>query len=271
MDYKTFEPHPDLRAFVKCYWTLDIPKETEAAKQRIVPDGCMEMIFHYGDLYKQYLKDENYIIQPRCFVFGQITQALDIEPTGETGIFAVRFHPDGFAPFVSTDITNMENRAVPLEELFSNDGLDIERKVLASAGNEDRIEIVESFLLKILTTTRFIDRIAKSSVEIILQLNGQISVDELSSQLNVHRRQLERKFSSVIGLSPKQLTKIIRLQSVLRALTTNQFTSLTSAAYEGNYYDQAHFIKDFKEFTGMSPKKFYANNLKMSSLFLGTE
>ena len=54
-------------------------------------------------------------------------------------------------------------------------------------------------------------------------------------------------------------------------MANNQFTSLTSVAYEGNYYDQAHFIKDFKEFTGMSPKMFYANNLKMSLLFINTK
>ncbi|MFD0878251.1 helix-turn-helix domain-containing protein, partial [Massilia pinisoli] len=47
--------------------------------------------------------------------------------------------------------------------------------------------------------------------------------------------------------------------------------SLTAIAYEGNYYDQAHFIKDFKAFTGVSPKKFYANNLRMSALFIDKE
>jgi AraC-like DNA-binding protein len=54
-------------------------------------------------------------------------------------------------------------------------------------------------------------------------------------------------------------------------MAANQFTSLTAVAYEGDYYDQAHFIKDFKEFTGMSPKNFYASNLKMSSLFIDSE
>ena len=271
MNYKTIAPHTDLSVFVKCYWTLDVPKKIKPEKQRIVPDGCMEMIFHYGDLYKQYIEDGSYIIQPKCFVFGQITHPLDIEPTGETGIFAIRFHPDGFAPFATMPINDMENRAVPLQELFGKDGLHLEKEVLNALTNEERVKIIEPFLMKILITPKFIDSITKSSVEIILQLNGQITVDELSDQLNIHRRQLERKFSSVIGLSPKQLSKIIRIQSTLKMLANNQFTSLTSVAYEGNYYDQAHFIKDFKEFTGMSPKNFYANNLKMSSLFIGTE
>lgn len=271
MNYKTYAPNTDLSAFVKCYWTLEAPKEIKPEKQRIVPDGCMEMIFHYGDLFKQYFEDGKYISQPKSFVFGQITYPLDIESTGEIGIFAIRFHPEGFAPFATIPIYDMENRAVPLQELFGKEGLLLEKEVLNALTNEDRVKIIESFLLNKLIVPESIDRVTKSSVEIIMRLNGQLSVDELAEDLNINRRQLERKFSSVIGLSPKQLSKIIRLQATLKMLENNQFTSLTSVAYEGNYYDQAHFINDFKEFTGVSPKKFYANNLKMSILFVSTE
>ena len=72
----------------------------------------------------------------------------------------------------------------------------------------------------------------------------------------------------MIGLSPKQLSKVIRLQATLKILSTQNAENLTTIAYECNYYDQAHFIKDFKEFTGMSPKQFYADNLRMSALFI---
>lgn len=271
MSYNTFDPNIDLAAFVKCYWTLDVPKEIAPEKQRIVPDGSMEMIFHYGDLYRQYLVDGTYIIQPKCFVFGQITKPLEIEPTGETGIFAVRFYPEGFIPFATIPIIEMENRAVSLEELFGKEGVRIENEIFSALTNDDRVKIIEKFLLEKLISPKSIDRIAKASVSIIFELNGQLSVDELSEQLKINRRQLERKFSSVIGLSPKQLSKIIRLQATLKMIANNQSTSLTAIAYEGNYYDQAHFIKDFKEFTGISPKQFYANNLKMSMLFLEQE
>jgi AraC-like DNA-binding protein len=270
MNYNTIIPGQDLRAFVKCYWTLESSKETKTEKQRIVPDGCMEMIFHYGDLFRQYTDNETFLIQPKCFVFGQITSPLDIEPTGEIGIFAVRFYPEGFTPFASIPVKQMENKAVPLQELFGDEGLELEKAMLA-ARKEDRVKIVEAFLLGKLISREAVDRVARSSVELIMHLNGQLSVDELSDYLKINRRQLERKFSSVIGLSPKQLSKIIRLQTTLKMLADKQFTSLTAVAYEGDYYDQAHFIKDFKEFTGMSPKNFYVDNLKMSSLFIDSE
>lgn len=271
MSYKTYTPGRDLEAFVKCYWTLEMPKETEPERQRIVPDGCMEMIFHHGDFYRQHRSDGGSFIQPKCFVFGQITEPLEIEATGATGIFAVRFHPEGFTPFATVSLKDMENRPVPLDELFADDGVTLAEEVLASETTEERISKVEEFLLAKLVSRESVDRITKESLELIFELNGQLSVDDLSGQLSIHRRQLERKFAAVIGLSPKQLSKIIRLQATLRMIANNRFTSLTAAAYEGNYYDQAHFIKDFKEFTGMSPKQFYANNLKMSMLFLDSD
>ena len=271
MNYQTYEPREHLTPLIRCYWTLESPKEDKAEKQTIVPDGCMEMIFHHGDLYRQYTENGDSIIQPKCFVIGQLTGPLEIEPTGETGIFSVRFHPNGFLPFAAISIKEMENTAVPLELLFGNAGKDIEKNILNAHSTLERIKLIESFLLNRLTNTSTIDHIVKSTVETILSANGQRSVDEISKQSNISRRQLERKFSSAIGLSPKQLSKIIRLQATLKSLLNKQFTSLTHLAYESEYYDQAHFIKDFKELTGFTPKEFYGNSLKMSSLFYGTD
>lgn len=271
MDYKTYIPQPALAASVKCYWTLNAPAEAHPEKQRIVPDGCMEMIFHQGGLYRQYLADGTYIIQPACFVFGQVTKPLEIEPTGETAIFAVRFQPDGFTAFAAMPVNNMENRAVPLPELFGEEGTLLGNELLAATTTGEKIKTVETFLLNRLITPESIDTIIQSGVETMLRLNGQLSTDELSDALNINRRRLERKFSAVIGLSPKQLSKIIRLQAALKLLATGDYANLTAVAHAASYYDQAHFIKDFKEFTGMSPKHFYAGNLKMSSLFSGSE
>ncbi len=266
MNYQTFESDQDLSTFVKCYWTLESPKEETPEKQTIVPDGCMEMIFHYGNLYKQYLDNGNSIIQPRCFVIGQLTRPLEIEPTGETGIFSVRFHPEGFLPFITTPIKEMENTAVSLEKLFGKDGQEIGQQILSANSTAERIKFIEIFLLDRLTDLETVDRIVKSTVETIMTANGQLSVDELSRHSKVDRRQLLRKFSSAIGLSPKQLSRTIRLQAALKMLLNDQFSSLSDLAYENEYYDQAHFIKDFKEFTGSTPKEFYGTHLKMSSL-----
>lgn len=267
MNHQIFEPDQDLTALVKCYWTLESPKGKTPKKNTIVPDGSMKMIFHYGDLYKHYPENGNGFTLPRCFVIGQLTRPFEVEPTGETGIFFVRFHPGGFLPFATIPIKEMENTAVPLEKLFGKDGQEIEQKILNANTTLERINLIETFLFNRLTDTKTVDYIVKSTVETILTANGQLSVDELSRQTNINRRQLVRKFSSAIGLSPKQLSKTIRLQAALKTLLTHKTTSLTDLAYESQYYDQAHFIKDFKEFTGLTPKEFYGDHLKMSLIF----
>ncbi len=271
MHYQTFEPQQDLTPLIKCYWTLESPKEISPGKQTIVPDGCMEMIFHYGDPYLQYTDQDQHFLQPRCFVIGQLTRPLEIEPTGETGIFSVRFHPDGFIPWATRPIKEMENTPLSLDLLFGNEGRMIEAQMLEATSTAQRIERIEAFLMHTMMETSAIDRMVKSAVDILLTANGQISVQSLSLQTNINRRQLERRFSSAIGLSPKQLAKTIRFINTLRMLLNNPSTSLTTVAYANAYYDQAHFNKDFKALTGLTPGEFYKDNLKMSAIFYSAD
>lgn len=271
MDYQTYLPSESLSDFVKCYWTLEAPKEDNPDRQRIVPDGCMEMIIHYGDHYKQFCEDESSFHQPRSFVFGQLTRQLEIAATGVTGIIAVRFYPDGFIPFSTMPVSAMENRAVALTELYGQDGEALERAIVSAQNYQERITILEAFLVNRLNNKNTIDVITASSIETLLSLKGQLTIDQLAVQQSTSRRQLERRFATIVGLSPKQLAKIIRLQHTLKSLEQNQFNNLASLAVENGYFDQAHFIKDFKEFTGMTPKQFYADSLKMSSLFIQGE
>jgi AraC-like DNA-binding protein len=267
MKPRIFAPTEDLAEFVQCYWTLESEQEHTPQKNTIVPDGTMKLIFHYGDTYKHHPKNGASIILPKCFLIGQLTQPYIVEPLGVTGTFVVRFHPNGFVPFATIPIKQMENTAVPLHILFGAEGEELGKRILGAAQTSERIEIIETFLLNRLTDRQTIDNVVQSTVATILKANGQFSVSEFSKQHNINRRQLARKFSSVIGLSPKQLSKTIRLQATLKILLTKKVPSLTDLAYENEYFDQAHFIKDFKEFTGLTPKEFYGDDLTMSLIF----
>jgi AraC-like DNA-binding protein len=264
---KTYEPNIELKEFVKRYWTLDGKKEDIPLKNTIIPDGTMKLIFHYGDTYKHHSKSGEITTLPKCFLIGQLTEPYVIEPVGVTGSFVVQFEPNGFLPFATIPIKEMENKAIPLLKLFGQNGIDIEQKILNASSTSDRIQIIEKFLGNLLAERKTIDKVVKSTVETILKANGQFSVNEFSQNNNINRRQLTRKFSTAIGLSPKQLAKTIRIQSALKALLNNEQTSLTDLAYQNEYFDQAHFIKDFKEFTGLTPKEFYGDDLKMSLIF----
>jgi AraC-like DNA-binding protein len=267
MKPKIFEPNSELTEFVKCYWTLESEKENTPVKNTIVPDGTMKLIFHYGDTYKHHSKKGGNVILPKCFLIGQLTKPYVVEPLGVTGSFVVRFKPNGFLPFTTIPIKEMENMAVPLDKLFGTKGEEIGEKILNANSTSERIEIIETFLLNQLADKKTTDKVVKSTIETILNANGQFSVNEFSKHNNINRRQLTRKFSSAIGLSPKQLSKTIRIQATLKSLLTREFKSLTDLAYENEYFDQAHFIKDFKEFTGLTPKEFYGDDLKMSLIF----
>lgn len=264
---KTYAPNIALSDFVKRYWTLEGERDNIPVKNTIIPDGTMKLIFHYGDTYKHHSKSGEITVLPKCFLIGQLTKPYVIEPTGVTGSFVVQFKPNGFLPFTAIPIKDMENTAVPLHKLFGEKGKLLGEQILNANHTAERIQIIEAFLFKELADKKTVDTIVKATIETIFSANGQFSVNQFSKENNVNRRQLARKFSSTIGLSPKQLAKTIRIQNTLKALLNEELTTLTNLAYENEYFDQAHFIKEFKEFTGLTPKEFFGDDLKMSLIF----
>ncbi len=266
MNYQTFPPHPDLNAIVKCHWILEVPGDLEAPKQLVVPDGCVEMYFILGDDVKRFTSETDFIIQPRTMVFGPITKPYYVRPTGEVNTFAVRFYPYGFANLISQPIHELADKETPLNELFDKQSVrTLEQEIIEAASTEARIKVIESFLLSKLKDQWVIDNIVKSTIDTLSQTKGNASIHSILKDDLSKRRNLERKFSKQVGISPKQLGRIIRLQAALKLMLNNKEAKLTQVAYESEYYDQAHFIKDFKEFTGTNPKEFLSDDQMMLS------
>ena len=125
----------------------------------------------------------------------------------------------------------------------------------------------EKFLFGRLSDKETIDNIVKSTIDAMFQSNGSKPLNAILKDNLRKRRQLERNFKKQIGISPKQLSKVIRLQAILQLLLNQKTETLTGVAYETEYYDQSHFIKDFKEFTGTTPKEFLTDDkMVLSSL-----
>jgi hypothetical protein len=268
MDYQTYQPHSDLESLVKCYWTLEVPAEMAGKRQRIIPDGCLDMAFILGDDIKRYTSKGEFIIQPRAMVLGQITEPFFVEPTGSVNSFAVRFYPYGFSNFVLTPIKDLTNKETPLTLLFGEEtAKELGQKVTEAEDTKARIKIVENFLFKRLNDQVFIDDIVKETIDTMFLTRGNTSVKAALKNDLSKRRQLERRFTQQIGISPKQLGKVIRLQTALKMMLEPKPESLTKIAYDSDYYDQAHFTKDFKEFTGTTPKAFFEDEeMVLSSL-----
>lgn len=268
MNYQTFEPHTDLAPLVKCYWTLQVPAQKDVQRQLIIPDGCIEMAFVFGDEIKRYTSEDEFIIGPREVIIGQITETTYIEPTGYVDSFAVRFYPYGFAAFVSTPLEALANTETPLAQFFGEETSEtLAQRMNRADDTAARIAIVEEFLLSRLSDRGTIDTIVRTTIETMLATKGSGAINAMLRNDASKRRQLEREFKQKIGISPKQLGKVIRLQAALKRVLNRQSETLTEIAYESEYYDQAHFIKDFKEFTGITPKKFLGSEqMALSSL-----
>ena len=269
MNYQTFEPHADLAPLVKCYWTLQVPAQKDVQRQLVIPDGCIEMAFVFGDEIKRYTSDDEFIIGPREVIIGQITETTYIEPTGYVDSFTVRFYPYGFANFVSTPLEALATTETPLARFFGEASAGrLAHRMIQAGDTKARIAIIEEFLLSRLSDTGTIDTIVQTTIETMFATKGSSAIKAMVKNDASKRRQLEREFKQKIGISPKQLGKVIRLQTALKRVLNRQSETLTEIAYESEYYDQAHFIKDFREFTGTTPKKFLGSEqMALSSLF----
>ncbi len=273
MNYETFDPHPDLAAVVKCHWILEVPGNIDTPKQRVIPDGSIEMCFILGDDVRRFTSENEFIIQPRAMVFGQITKPYFVQPTGSVDTFAIRFYPYGFANFIKQPIHKLADCETPLTSLFEERiAKQLEKEIIEANSTQSRIEIIERFLLNRLADQSTIDTIVKSTINILSQTKGSASINSILKEDLSKRRNLERKFSKQVGISPKQLGRIIRLQAALKMMLNEQAETLTQVAYESEYYDQAHFIKDFKEFTGVNPKEYLDHDqMMLSSLIYSKE
>jgi len=232
MNYQTFQPNSDLESLVSCYWTLEVPTENDVQRQRIIPDGCIEMTFILGDDIKRYTSEDEFILQPRAMVLGQTMEPFYIEPTGYVNTFAIRFYPYGFANFVTVPIKNLANTETPIELLFGEDTTkQLEQEIIQATDTQKRIEIIERFLLDRFNDKATIDNIVKATIDAIFSAKGSTAINTILKDDLSKRRQLERKFKKQIGISPKQLSKVIRLQTVLKMVLNQQSKTLTDIAY----------------------------------------
>jgi len=264
MNYRVYTPHALLLPYVKCYWSLEADSRAMATAERIFPDGCVELLFHYGDRFRKYTGPQQSILQPRSFIHGQIRSYIELEATGAAGMFGVRFQPMGLQAFVLMDALELSGLNVETEQVWGKAGDELSDRMLNASCGTERAQIVDAFLLRNLRGNMHSIHMLSWCVQQIQHSAGSITVDTLAREVNVGRRQLERRFMAGVGLSPKILSRIIRFQNVLQLIGQNRINSLTALAYEGGYYDQPHFIRDFREFTGMSPRTYFSADLELA-------
>ncbi len=180
---------------------------------------------------------------------------IDIPQSGIVKSIGVRFFSFGAYLFLSTPINSLTHSIVELESILKKDASELSERIF-STDIKTAIRIIEQFLLKkLISHDHKIDQV-KSATDLLYKHNGNYLIETLADQVNASPRTLERKFEITTGLSPKSFARIIRFNKIRNALTLNPDIDLTSLAFEYNHFDQAHFIKDFKSFAGITPSEF---------------
>lgn len=170
------------------------------------------------------------------------------------GTVLVYFTEIGFTHFSSRPANELFDLIISLDNIFEKNKVnEVEEKLAATSTDKQRINMVEQFLLSQLKDIQA-DKLIVEAVKLIYQSKGIIRVKELNEKLFISQSPLEKRFRKVVGTTPKKFASIIRFDTVLDNL--NGTKSLTEICYENNFFDQAHFIKDFKQFTGDTPEQF---------------
>ena len=170
------------------------------------------------------------------------------------GTVLVYFTETGFTHFASHPANELFNQSIALSCIFDKDKLaDIEEKLALSETDRQRVHSIEQFFLTQLKDIES-DPLIIEAVKLIYQSKGTIRIAALHQKLFISQSPFEKRFRRRVGATPKKFSSIVRFNTVVDNLTAAK--SLTEACYENNFFDQAHFIKDFKQFTGETPENF---------------
>lgn len=246
--------HPALRPFVKCIWSMEGDEGlTSLPRERILPDCCVELVFHFQDPFRTHFASGTSALQPRSFVVGQMNRFLEIEPAGGIGFVAVRFHARGAYSFFARPLSEVAAGVVALEDLWPARAGEWTEKIATAPNWSRRLQYLDSLLLGLLRENRRSDRAVDRALEIIEAERTPMLISRLAAQIGVSCRQLSRQFQGAIGVSPKEYLRVSRFLRAVRLVSEPAPASLAEIALECGYYDQAHFNHEFREFAGLSP------------------
>jgi AraC-like DNA-binding protein len=170
------------------------------------------------------------------------------------GTILVYFTEIGFTHFATHPANELFNLSLSLDDVFDKQTVtEVEEKLTIATTDKQRIKVVEQFLLSQLKDIQT-DKLIVEAVKLIYQTNGTIRIKELNEKLFISQSPFEKRFRKIVGTTAKKFASIVRFNTVLDSL--NETKSLTEICYENNFFDQAHFIKDFKQFTGDTPENF---------------
>ena len=257
MQYHEYQPKGLLGEYVQTIWAMESENEEETyPRSLIMPDGIVEIIFHYADPFLYY-KDNKRMLLAENAAVSMMTKHIQIESSARIGFIAVRFFPWGAYHFFDIPISTFLDDTINGERLWANSSKKIIADLKSADNREKRYELVEEFLIIKLKEHKKSETKTDEAVKLIRHSKGNLSIEDVCDKTGLNKKQLERKFVKLVGATPKIFSRICRFLHICRHLDEQKGKSLTQLAYECGYYDQSHFINEFKAFSGFTPKDFF--------------
>ena len=265
MFFKRFTPGKELERIIECYWIVE-DNDATPRQQKIIPDGFNEIIFHLGDAYRIRLYDE-WELQSKSLLAGQIRKHFFLENTGRSEIVGIKLKPTALTHLYGLDMHRFTDKAVDLSSVLGGHFSETPGQLRAMNDHNDKISLLEQHFAKSLSETPYQETAADRAIDIIFAQHGMLPVSAIARVAGVGHRQLENLFKRYIGLSPKFFARIVRFNYIFTLIQQNN-QSWSGIAYEASFFDQSHFIRNFKDFTGENPSDYAFDEKNLANFFL---
>jgi AraC-like DNA-binding protein len=269
MKYREISPSAPLKPYVKnfFYFETDTPVEIQDV---VFPSGYMEFVFNLGEGIWKTAKDGIFSKTPPIELWGQLTKPLAVKTQGKNVMLGIRFLAHSASYFLKEDASELNDRIEDLGYLAGESVQILYGRLHEEKNLNKRVTLIENFLLRrIAISDRKFERIG-----IVGQVIDEMTashfaepVQKIANRHNISPRYMQKLFLQHAGVTPKLFGKIGRFQQSLQLVTTNG-TSLTSIAYDCGYFDQSHFIREFKSFTGLTPSAFGEHTFPISAAII---
>ena len=256
MELTLYRPAKPLERFVDYFWTFDWSQADAVRTLKMFATGVSGILFqHYnGRPALGSLAHGRGVLNGGCptsFVYGKRTRPSQTFANGPFGLTGVVFKPQGLSMLLNTHPTGLNDGSVELNE-FSREN--IGEQLLNARSHQERVAQLTAFLRARVDRSLSEDMLITESLRLIHERIRTIRVPQLLKCLGVSERQFEKRFIRAIGVSPHQYIRIARFRKSMGLIKANQFERLSDLAYDLNFVDQSHFIKDIKAFSGYAPK-----------------
>ncbi len=244
-------PAPRLQPFVRNYILID---SEEGTVNRILPDTSLVMVFRYKG-HVTYFENETENNLALSGVSGLRKTHRLIRYAKNSGNVIVALKEAGAAAFLKGPLHELFGHSFSLDHFINRSTLaETEEKLAEAKEDTQRIAIIEQFLFSVLKDHQQ-DKLISAALQKIHSTHGSTRIRDLADTLSISPDAFEKRFRRVVGTSPKQFSSIVRLRTLIRS--RSEKSTFTELAYEAGYFDQAHFTKEFKLFTGLPPSEFF--------------